>query len=605
MTFKKLLSAVLALLPVFAIAATSFAYGQVVYVGVRDANETEEKQSSVLDGFSDLDPDAWYIPGVEFVAKDGVMVGLPGGIFAPDLEMTRAMTVTVIWRMSGMPTPESDPGFEDITGDWYRDAVAWAAESGLVKGVSDKRFDPDAPMTREQLATVFYRIASLRGGETGDYDDDALPFSDSDAVSDYARPAVRWAVEKGVLIGTGDGFFAPGSDATRAQVATVLGRFDGSFPDAFANSAEKFTGFAVKLLDKCRKNGENSLVSPLSVLAALGMASNGARGGTLTEIESAFGMSVPEINDFLGRYINGLPQGEKYKLSVADSVWIRDDDRFVVKDSFLAAMRDLYAAEVRRVPFNEKTLGDINGWVNEKTDGMIPSILDRIPEEAAMYLINALAFEAEWGSEYLKSSVRQGVFTLADGSAKQVEYMYSDEHSYLSCPGAQGVIKYYYGGKYAFAAILPDPGHTVSEILSSLNGETLHNMLSDPEIVTVETAIPKFEADYDAELSGVLGQMGIIEAFDRDLADFSGLGSWEPDGNIYINRVIHKTFISVAENGTKAGAATAVEMGYATSVGPGGPQPKRVYLTRPFIYMLIDTENRVPFFIGTVEDIGK
>ena len=602
---KKIVMTVLAAIVALTLAAPTLSYGAVSAVVPGGEETGAEEPSAALSAFSDLDPGAWYIPGVEYVAENGVMVGTSEGRFDPSANMTRAMTVTVIWRLSGSPEPGAAAPFSDLRADWYRDAVAWAAEYGIVKGVSATEFDPDGPMTREQLATVFYRIAALRGGLSAGYDGDGLAFSDSEKVSDYARPAVKWAADKGVLIGVGEGVFSPASDATRAQVATVFSRFSDVYPEAFYDTAEKVTDFALRLAGLCRKEGKGTLVSPLSVLAALGMASNGARGDTLTEIESAFGMSVPEINGFLGGYINGLEQGDKYKLSVADSVWINDDEHFAVEGSFLDAMRTLYAAEVRRVPFDDGTLGDINGWVNRKTDGMIPSILDRIPEDAAMYLINALAFEAEWGVQYDRSDVRQGLFTLENGSQKTIDYMYSSEHTYLQCDNAQGVIKYYYGGRYAFAAILPDPGHTVGEILASLDGETLREMLTSPEITEVLTAIPKFESEFDAELSSVLQAMGITLAFDRDLADFSGLGTWEPDGNIFINRVLHKTFISVAENGTKAGAATAVEMGYATSVGPGEHEPRRVYLTRPFIYMLIDTENKVPFFIGTAEDLGK
>ena len=140
---------------------------------------------------------------------------------------------------------------------------------------------------------------------------------------------------------------------------------------------------------------------------------------------------------------------------------------------------------------------------------------------------------------------------------------------------------------------------TVSEYLDSLDGESLHRLLSDAKGAAVDVAIPKFEVEYDTEMSQVLTGMGMTDAFSAPLADFSGLGS-SAGGNIFISRVLHKTFIGVGEKGTKAGAATVVEM-KDESAGP--MQTEKVILDRPFIYMLIDCENNIPFFIGTLMSV--
>jgi serpin B len=124
--------------------------------------------------------------------------------------------------------------------------------------------------------------------------------------------------------------------------------------------------------------------------------------------------------------------------------------------------------------------------------------------------------------------------------------------------------------------------------------------LQDAQSIEVKTAIPKFESDYSVEMSDILKSMGMTDAFDGGLADFSGLGK-SADGNIFISRVIHKTFITVDEKGTKAGAATAVEM---ETLSAPMEEPKTVYLDRPFVYMLIDCETNLPIFIGTVTDMG-
>ena len=153
----------------------------------------------------------------------------------------------------------------------------------------------------------------------------------------------------------------------------------------------------------------------------------------------------------------------------------------------------------------------------------------------------------------------------------------------------------------AFAALLPKEGVSLSELIESLNGENLYRLLKSPSAVSVLTAIPKFETEYDAEMSDILKSMGIEKAFDPNTAEFKGLGS-SSDGNIYISRVLHKTFLSMGEKGTKAGAATVVEA-KDEAAADDPKQSKEVYLDRPFVYLLIDWENRVPFFIGSMTDL--
>lgn len=367
------------------------------------------------------------------------------------------------------------------------------------------------------------------------------------------------------------------------------------------SSIDKASDFAVRLFRASCVNGKNTLISPLSVLAALSMTSNGAKGETLSQMESVLGMSKAELNEFFVNYMKSLPNTEKYKLSLANSVWFTSDSRFTVNKDFLQTNADYYGADVFKAAFDGSTLKDINNWVKGKTDGMIPEILDQIPPEAVMYLINALAFEAEWEEIYEKNQVRDGSFTLENGSEKTADFMYATESRYIEDEKATGFIKHYSGRKYAFVALLPKEGVTVAEYVSSLDGQKLHKMLASPQTATVETAIPKFETEYSVEMSDVLSSMGMPVAFDQGKADFSGLGT-STAGNISISRVIHKTFISVAEKGTRAGAATVVEM--VDNAAWFGDEIKTVILDRPFVYMLIDTESCLPFFIGTLMDVG-
>ncbi len=376
--------------------------------------------------------------------------------------------------------------------------------------------------------------------------------------------------------------------------------------DLTANNSN-VTDFAVRLFKECEEDGKNILISPLSVLYALSMTANGAEKETLAEMESVLGMTVEELNLYLYSYMNSLPQKEKYKLNLANSVWFKDDKRFTVNEAFLQTVADYYGAGVYKAPFDSRTCDDINAWVKEKTEEMIPEILDEIPQNAIMYLVNALAFEAEWETMYDKHEVRDGIFTKEDGATRDVSFMYSREGTFLEDEKAIGFMKYYKDRKYAFVALLPNKGVSVSEYVEYLNGEKISALLANPQKTTVGVSIPKFETEFDVEMNSVLHEMGIVEAFHRDNADFGSIGDFVYEngdkGNIYIDKVVHKTFIQMGEKGTKAGAATSVGMSVTDSVPPA-PQ-KTVHLDRPFVYMLIDCENNIPFFIGTMMDVEK
>ena len=373
-------------------------------------------------------------------------------------------------------------------------------------------------------------------------------------------------------------------------------------PDMDAGAAAA-ADFGVRLFKTSMEEGENTLISPLSVLYALAMTANGADGETLTQMEKVLGMDVDNLNSYMLAYLDLLPETKDYKMSLANSIWFKDDPNFAVEQSFLQTNADYYGAGAYKAAFDEGTRNDINNWVKEHTDGMIPEIIDEIPDEAIMYLVNALAFDAKWSDEYEEHQIREGRFTMEDGTRQDVDMMHSEEYTYLEDDLATGFIKYYKDRKYAFVAMLPNEGVSVSQYVDSLTGEHLRELLNNPQDLTVFASIPKFETEYDIEMSEVLQEMGMTDAFDWQVADFSRLGTYNVDGmNICINRVLHKTFISVSEQGTRAGAATAVEM-----VAEGAMEIvefKEVVLDRPFVYMLIDCETNLPFFIGTMMNVN-
>lgn len=367
--------------------------------------------------------------------------------------------------------------------------------------------------------------------------------------------------------------------------------------DAFKNSS---ADFAIRLFQKTRDDSKNSLISPLSVMLALSMTANGAKGETLAQTESLLGGDIPmeTLNEYLYSYINALPSEKTAKLNVANSIWFRDNG-FTAENTFLQKNADYYGAAVYKSAFDVKTLRDINNWVKKNTDGMIEKIIDDLDPDAVMYLINTVLFDAEWESIYKKDEIMDGTFVALDGTKRTVPMMYSVEQRYLDDGKATGFIKPYKNG-YSFAALLPNGDISLSDYVASMTGKSFVDTIKNAKDIPVETAIPKFSYDYDIEMGGALKALGMTNPFEPSKADFSALGHSD-SGNIFISRVLHKAYIAVDEKGTKAGAATAADIKVTSDIGG----LYSVTLDRPFVYAVIDDAYGLPVFIGAVTDIGK
>lgn len=396
----------------------------------------------------------------------------------------------------------------------------------------------------------------------------------------------------------GCGADRPGAGETVNLTAEVTA---AAPPEGVALAEEQaalLTDFGLRLARHTLGGAENGLISPMSVATALGMTANGARGNTLAEMEAVLGMEQGELNDALRCYWQSLPEAKKVALRPANSVWLTNRQGFAVEPSFLQDCVDFYGAEVFQTPMDQETCREINRWVKEKTDHMIPEILREIPPSAVAYLVNALAFEGAWQEPYEKGQVQEGVFLADGGMPMRTEFLYSEESCYLEHELATGVMKPYQGGRYAFVGLLPKGERSPLALLEELDGRQLQELLRHPREITVQTGIPKFETTWERELGEVLMDMGMEEVFDPNRADLSGLGTAE-GGRLYVERVLHKTFLSLDEQGTRAAAVTVVE---PATGSPMETETETVYLDQPFVYLLVDRETCVPFFIGVMRD---
>lgn len=347
-----------------------------------------------------------------------------------------------------------------------------------------------------------------------------------------------------------------------------------------ASDKEAAADFAVKLL-KNLQTESGTIFSPASILFTLGILADGADSETLSEIADAIGMNAKDLSVFLKDYKGGLKNSKSTYSSIADSLWI-NEGKVNVKKEFT----DKFNAEVRSTEFSSKAKDEINNWVSDKTNGKIGNILDRIPEEALLYIINATTFEGKWEKPFNIKFERE--FTKQNGETVKIPMMSSAESFFINGENEKGFYKSYEGGNYGFIALLPNGD--ISDYLDSLTGGKLLELINSKTSKKVYVTIPKIRTENHVLLNDTLKDMGIKSAFDENKADFSQIS----DDELFINRIIHKAYINVDENGTEAAASTIAE-----AANSSNPNEEFLSFDRPFIYMIIDNQSEQPIFLGT------
>lgn len=374
-----------------------------------------------------------------------------------------------------------------------------------------------------------------------------------------------------------------------------------------ADFAAALADLTAKLLASCEKdNKDSTMISSLSIVTALAMAANGADGKTLDQMLNTIGcgLDLEGLNQQLFNFYASLRNGKDASLKGANSVWLTNSPRYSVNENYLRRIENTFDADIVSVDFTSPSVvDDINGWCSDKTDGMIPGIVDEkiVSPYTVMCLLNALCFDALWSMPIEDYAVSDGIFHGDDGNTT-VKLMRTKEGRYVSGKNVTGFVKYYAGGDYAFVALLPDEKVTVADYLASLDGKTFIDLVKNASWEDVVALMPEFSSDYSVELNDILVSLGMTDAFDARFADFSGMGRMNDGGNVYISNVIHKTHIDVDQSGTRAAAVTAVTMADATAVQEH-KEPKQVILDRPFVYAIIDTASGIPVFMGTCENV--
>ena len=267
-----------------------------------------------------------------------------------------------------------------------------------------------------------------------------------------------------------------------------------------ADFEKVMSDFSVKLLQNVlNKPQGNDIISPLSAIECLSMIANGTEGNSRKQIEETLGVSMDDINKLIYKF-NSHTKDTSASVKIANSLWIRQNS-YKIKQSFLQTNADWYGAQIYEADFNDhQTVKDINNWVKNNTDKMIDKIIEEIPYDTFMYLINALTFDSEWATKYEKDDIITNKFTSYNGSTTDVEMMFSDE-GYLECGNAQGFRKQYKDDKYSFVGILPNEGVDIFDYIASLDGNTLLSILNTKTTRTTRVGIPEFDFEYEIELN--------------------------------------------------------------------------------------------------------
>ena len=393
------------------------------------------------------------------------------------------------------------------------------------------------------------------------------------------------------------------TDFTSSEHSTEITSF--TLPKSIIKANE----FAIKMLKEAIKQQTNAVISPVSLITALSMTANGAKNQTLFEIEKVLG---DELNNLNRNYSKHSIDGNGIK--TANSIWIKNSPELKIKQRFIEINKKHYGAEIFKEEFDGSTLKNINGWISDNTDGLIKNALEELPADAVMYLINTVLFNAEWKNKFNSDQVIENQDFYTENGKKQKVSMLSDEmdaneYNYFKLGKTQGIIKEYTNG-YSFAALLPDEGVNISEALDSFTGNQLSYTLAKKAnntnykngVFLLLTKIPKFEFNCSFKFVDTLINLGMPLAFNPNKADFSGIADTK-EKPLFISEVYHNTSISFTENGTKAGAATVVEMKFGSARIP--ENTKTLYFNRPFIYIIFKSDTATPLFVGTVRDFDN
>lgn len=337
----------------------------------------------------------------------------------------------------------------------------------------------------------------------------------------------------------------------------------------------------------------NLLISPFSISAALAMTLNGAEGATEDAMRNVLGfqgLSPDEVNATFRKLLDYLPVADPVvTMEIANSIWHHQN--FSITPAFLQENQQNFNAGVFPADFqNPATVDLINDWVSTATHGKITSIVDQIPPEVVMYLINALYFQGDWTYAFDPVKTETAVFS-APSMDIGVEMMYQRSRMDVLENSLVRAVRLPYGqGRYGFIALLPAEGKSMNEVLLGLNQTDWSEWMNQfVALDDFQLYLPKFRLSWEKKLNELLAALGMGIAFDPSLADFGGIN---PNIPLYISEVKHKTYMDVNEEGTEAAAVTSVGIGYGSV--------SMLRFDEPFLFFIVEKYTGLVVFSGLI-----
>jgi serine protease inhibitor len=377
----------------------------------------------------------------------------------------------------------------------------------------------------------------------------------------------------------------------------------GASSGADANTNSSTTAFGMRLFREIAKSNPNRnvLISPVSISLAMNMAYNGAAGGTKTAMAKVLGFgkhTLEEVNTDSMGVMNSLRYpGGTTKLEIANALF--GSNRLTFKQPFLAANKKFYDAEVQSLDFKSPEAAiKMNTWVSRKTHGLIPEIIASTNPSDTMYLINAVYFNGRWRDTFDKALTKPKPFHLANRTTKMVPMMkMSSTFDYCVTPDFQAIALPYTDGRMSLFVFLPSKKQSLTTFEKKLTTDNWRQWEREFSKEIGEVQLPRFKVSADAKLKKPLSVMGLELPFTPSAADFSGVAQ-SSQGPINISDVLHKTYMDVNEEGTEAGAASAVSLVLG---GEREPKPPFKFIAdRPFFIALHDRITERFLFLGHV-----
>lgn len=363
----------------------------------------------------------------------------------------------------------------------------------------------------------------------------------------------------------------------------------------------------------------NFFLSPISVQMAFALLANGADGNSRQQILDAFGYgskSIDKLNNYCRKiisdwntlnseYANKNAQVSEYEkgafqqtIQTANAIWT--DRCFPLFKEYIELCNQYFDAEAATLNFANKdsALAVMNSWCNQKTHGMIPSMLSDLKPETITVMANALYFKADWANPFNEYATQKADFTNADGAVSQVDMMRQQEYFNYVRTDIFTMAELPYTGTTCMDIILPDSGMSVSKCISKLNQARFDAALENMSQKELRVHLPKFDLEFNHNLVKIMNQLGVVDVFSPLTADLSKMGSGHAEA--FVSDAFQLSHISVDENGTEAAAVTVMDV-VGSMAKPVVPIEFNV--NRPFAYIIRDKQTGAILFVGKVEKL--